>query len=377
MGKIGRLLHGKLVWVLTLLLLIILLVLSLIRKAAVIDADLTVGKVSFVIDSGDSRGIHKLIDSVGVRSIYLSNCDKVECRPKSLAYNKGEVEMNGAPIEIKPKEEYPTLKLEGRDMALVHFNVSGNPKVTFYKYESENTIDVKVQRNLSDRDSVEKWYGEVSVGDRADVRIEGCVVSKDGEAILKTDNTFLQQTFQAQFSSERIISFFSDSQPVFNIVPVVSEDISGLSSMFNPLQIREIEFDDYINETKISTIEKGIIRFRNLGRNDIGLNQRNFLSISNKQPLMIVGMGLEKQGIKMLLSGRVESLKVGQVEQLPSWLEYLFENHKLRAIIVILIWYCGAVGIPLFRSKGRRQQKNDKTLTFLTLPLTPIFIRVK
>jgi len=187
-----------------------------------------------------------------------------------------------------------------------------------------------VQRNLPDRNSVEKWYGEISVGDKADVRIERCIVSKDGESILETGNNLPQQTFQTQFSSERIISFISDGQPVFSMVPVISEDVSGLSSMFNPLQIREIDFDDYINETKISTIEKGIIRFRNLSRNDIGLNQRNFLSISNKQPLMIVGMGLEKQGIKMLLSGPIENLKVGQVEQLPSWLEYLFEHHGLK-----------------------------------------------
>lgn len=317
----------------------IIIILSQIQKPASIDAEFIVGQASFLTNDR-----YRLINSVSVNSVYLKDFKEVRFNPKSIIYGDNDINIGDALVEIKPIEDYSAIKIEGNDLGLVYFDTARDSKVTIHKYDGENTIDVKVLCDISNANCEEESDGQISVGNSANIRIERCLVNRDGKTIVKTDDNFPQKEFRATFSSKRAITFAG--QPVFNVVPIISEEISNLSL---PLQVRNIDFNDEIKtRTRISTLQEGTIRFRNLNRSEIKLGPMDYVYIQNKQPLEITKIGLVKQGIKINLSGLIKGLKIGRMnasEQVPSLLEYLYEdNKKLHIIISTIIWLCGFIG---------------------------------
>jgi len=329
----------SIVFIPTIIIVLVAVLLAFKQKTnVVVDIELIANQISFSVEGSDQR-----IEPARVASIVLTNFKEIGFSPEQLLYDGKTISVRGK-VLVRPWRDAlsPRARFRGEGMRLVELVVGIDSKVTFYKSEGEEAVDIKVEHESGEK-LIKPSEGRISLGDSFTLLMERCdLVNEEGDVLISRDENIAQRTLEIFPSLDKTSFFVSDHQKVFRVVLEKPEENVTL---FSNASIRRINFNDYDIATgdEISTVKSGTVKFKNIKKENISLEPGDFIHISERDALKVVKLWLspEDNGLGIALSGAIDSFKLGKgilIEQFPSLLEWLYSNKRLQIIIAILGW---------------------------------------
>ncbi|MFQ6041706.1 MAG: hypothetical protein ACE5PV_12685, partial [Candidatus Poribacteria bacterium] len=308
------------------------------KTNVVVDIELIANQISFSVKGNAQR-----LEPVRADSIVLTNFKEIGFAPDRFFYDGKTVSVKGK-VLLRPWRDAlsPRVRFIGDGIRLVELVIGIGSRVTFHKSEGEEAVYFKVEPELGE-ESVEPSEGKMSLGNSFKLLMERCdLVDEEGNALINRNENIAQRALEIFPSLDKTSFLVSNGQKVFRVVLEKPEENVTL---FSNASIRQIDFNDYDIATgkSESTVKSGTVKFKNIKKENLPLESRDFIYISERDRLKVVKLwpNSKDNSLGIALSGAIDSLKLGKgvlIEQLPSLLEWLAANKRLQIIIAVLGW---------------------------------------
>lgn len=198
----------------TVLIILLAVVLALIQKKDVlVDIELVADQISFSVESDNQAAEYKSIPSVPVESVVLTMFKEARFSADEFSHEEETVQIQGE-VLILPRENSlcPRVRFAGEDIYLAQLDIGIGSKVTFYRPEGRESVDIKIEAEPSD-ESIMLSGGTISLGNSFELLMRQCdLIDEEGNVLIGGDETVDQNVLEV-YSSFGEASFSVGDDP--------------------------------------------------------------------------------------------------------------------------------------------------------------------